>query len=416
MLMWQDQRGTDHSLRDHGRDENAFFTFVERHGIPPVGGGLSLAHILYLQTRPARRARAHRGVRRGDGLRDRAPDRPDHRDAAQHVHVPALRQPHARPARATTTSSCELAGVDVDPAAAARPDRRRGRDAAARRRARARLCPRRRSCTRARTTPRPRRSRPARSHPGGPASRSARPACWSTRSTTSASTSSTRSSRCRRRTATATSCAPRTASAARCSSTCSATSCTRSTSSATTASADPFAALDAALGAHRPGAGGVMFLPWLGGALAPQGDGTMRGGFVNMSLETTRARPRARRRRRRRAQPALARCAPSRPSPGNAIDEIALVGGAARSGAVVPGPRRRARPTRDRARRARRRDRPRDRAPRAASATGAWSRADLDREPSGDARRFEPDPDAPQPLRRSSRPVRGCLRCPPPDQ
>src|SRR5262249_36223307 len=51
---------------------------------------------------------------------------------------------------------------------------------------------------------------------------------------------------------------------------------------------DPFAALDDALCAGRPGAGGVLFLPWLAGASAPQGGGAMRGGFVNMSLETTR--------------------------------------------------------------------------------------------------------------------------------
>ena len=49
MLMWQDQRGTDRCIDIMTRDENAFFTFVERHGIPPVGGGLALGHILYLQ-------------------------------------------------------------------------------------------------------------------------------------------------------------------------------------------------------------------------------------------------------------------------------------------------------------------------------------------------------------------------------
>ena len=54
------------------------------------------------------------------------------------------------------------------------------------------------------------------------------------------------------------------------------------------AAANPFAALDDALYATRAGAGGVMFLPWLGGASAPQGGNSMRGGFVNMSLETTR--------------------------------------------------------------------------------------------------------------------------------
>ena len=49
MLMWQDQRGTDHSFEIMSRDESAFMTFVERHGIPPIGSGLSLGHILYLQ-------------------------------------------------------------------------------------------------------------------------------------------------------------------------------------------------------------------------------------------------------------------------------------------------------------------------------------------------------------------------------
>jgi len=49
MLMWQDQRGTDHSFAIMARHEDAFSTFAERHGIPPIGSGLSLGHILYLQ-------------------------------------------------------------------------------------------------------------------------------------------------------------------------------------------------------------------------------------------------------------------------------------------------------------------------------------------------------------------------------
>jgi xylulokinase len=49
MLMWQDHRGTDHSFDILGRDESAFMTFVERHGIPPIGSGLSLGHILHVQ-------------------------------------------------------------------------------------------------------------------------------------------------------------------------------------------------------------------------------------------------------------------------------------------------------------------------------------------------------------------------------
>jgi xylulokinase len=49
MVMWQDQRGTDHSFEIMSRDEDAFMTFLERHGIPPIGSGLSLGHILFLQ-------------------------------------------------------------------------------------------------------------------------------------------------------------------------------------------------------------------------------------------------------------------------------------------------------------------------------------------------------------------------------
>jgi xylulokinase len=49
MLMWQDQSGTDHCYEIMARDEGAFMTWVERHGIPTIGSGLSLGHILYVQ-------------------------------------------------------------------------------------------------------------------------------------------------------------------------------------------------------------------------------------------------------------------------------------------------------------------------------------------------------------------------------
>lgn len=51
---------------------------------------------------------------------------------------------------------------------------------------------------------------------------------------------------------------------------------------------DLFAGFDAALAASEPGAGGLVFLPWLSGSLSPQADPTMRGGFVGMSLDTRR--------------------------------------------------------------------------------------------------------------------------------
>lgn len=49
MVMWSDQRGTDHSVAIMDRDEDAFLTWIDRHGIPTVGGGLALAHLLHLQ-------------------------------------------------------------------------------------------------------------------------------------------------------------------------------------------------------------------------------------------------------------------------------------------------------------------------------------------------------------------------------
>ena len=49
LIMYLDRRGTDHCLAIFGRDPDAFMAFVEHHGIPPVGGGVSLSHMLYFQ-------------------------------------------------------------------------------------------------------------------------------------------------------------------------------------------------------------------------------------------------------------------------------------------------------------------------------------------------------------------------------
>lgn len=60
LVMWSDQRGSDHSWAIISRHEDAFTTWTDRHGIPPVGGGLSLAHLLHLQIdRPASHSRTH---------------------------------------------------------------------------------------------------------------------------------------------------------------------------------------------------------------------------------------------------------------------------------------------------------------------------------------------------------------------
>ena len=49
MRLWSDRRGTDRSFAILAENEESFLGFIERHGIPPVGGGLSLGHILHLQ-------------------------------------------------------------------------------------------------------------------------------------------------------------------------------------------------------------------------------------------------------------------------------------------------------------------------------------------------------------------------------
>jgi xylulokinase len=54
------------------------------------------------------------------------------------------------------------------------------------------------------------------------------------------------------------------------------------------AGGDPFAGFEEALASSPPGAGGAVFLPWLAGSLAPQADPSMRGGFLGISLDTTR--------------------------------------------------------------------------------------------------------------------------------
>jgi xylulokinase len=53
--------------------------------------------------------------------------------------------------------------------------------------------------------------------------------------------------------------------------------------------ADAFARLNEMAAGIAPGAGGVLFTPWLNGERAPVDDHTIRGGFHNISLSTTRA-------------------------------------------------------------------------------------------------------------------------------
>jgi len=53
--------------------------------------------------------------------------------------------------------------------------------------------------------------------------------------------------------------------------------------------ADGFAVLEETLAASRPGSNGVLFLPWLNGSLSPNASRSARGGFLNLSLDTGRA-------------------------------------------------------------------------------------------------------------------------------
>ncbi len=49
-----------------------------------------------------------------------------------------------------------------------------------------------------------------------------------------------------------------------------------------------FADLEAATRRSKPGAGGVLFMPWLNGAGSPANNAQARAGFLNISVETTR--------------------------------------------------------------------------------------------------------------------------------
>jgi xylulokinase len=50
-----------------------------------------------------------------------------------------------------------------------------------------------------------------------------------------------------------------------------------------------YAVLKKAVDDTPPGSAGVLFLPWMGGSIAPAAESRMRGGFLNLSLATTRS-------------------------------------------------------------------------------------------------------------------------------
>ncbi len=388
MLMWQDTRGTERSFEIMARDENAFMTFVERHGIPPVGGGLSLAHILYVQhDRPEVHARTAAYVESMDYLTARLTGRIT---ASRHstymyqlcdnrsLHPPAYDDELVSAAGVDPTRLPPLIEIDAT-VGDLLPDLARTlgipatatvyagtNDTATAAIATGAFAPGRAGISIGTTSvlvdevdgfrvdlehqifpmPAPYRDRYVVCAENGLGAKVLEHVL-------------------------------------------------RNFVYAVDGLGDhgvddAFAMLEPALESTVAGAGGVLFLPWLGGSNAPQGDDTMRGGFVNMSLETTR--------------PALIRAVvegvahnlrwllrPVEAYTGNPIEEIALVGGAARSRTwcqVVADVL----------------DRPviapaapdvaiaRATALLALQRSGTWTRAELDLEPSGATRRFEPDP------------------------
>lgn len=95
---------------------------------------------------------------------------------------------------------------------------------------------------------------------------------------------------------------------------------------------DPFVGFEDAIAASPPGARGVRFLPWLSGSLAPYADPNARGGFVGVSLDTERV-DLVRAAAEGVAHNLRALLAPVEAFTGEAAEGVVLTGGAARSSA-----------------------------------------------------------------------------------
>jgi xylulokinase len=98
------------------------------------------------------------------------------------------------------------------------------------------------------------------------------------------------------------------------------------------AAPDPFEGFDDALAASPAGARGVRFLPWLSGSLSPQADASVRGGFVGLSLDARRV-DLVRATAEGVAHNLRWLLGPVEDFTGQATDEVVLTGGAARSAA-----------------------------------------------------------------------------------
>lgn len=287
MLMWQDQRGTDHSFDIMSRDEGAFMTFVEHHGIPPIGSGLSLGHILYLQIdRPEIHAATTAYVEAMDYVSARLTGRIT---ASQHTSfMVQLCDNRSLGATAYDDELLKLSGVDatrlpplvtVDEAIGP-------------------LLP---AIAKVLGLP---ESVVVYAPTNDTAAVAIATGAFSTGraglaiGTTSVLVDAVADFRTDLEHQILSMPGPYVDRYVVCAENGLGGKVLEhvlervvfaNDELADHRVADPFAPLDAVLHATEPGAGGVLFLPWLGGSLAPTASGTMRGGFVNMSLETGRA-------------------------------------------------------------------------------------------------------------------------------
>jgi len=386
MVMWQDSRGTERSIEIMTREPDAFFTFVERHGIPPVGGGLSLAHILFLQEeRPEVHERAAAYVEAMDYVTARLTGRIT---ATQHsVYMFQLCDNRSLDPPAYDDALVALSGVDADRLPPLVPV-----DAAV-------------GCVRHDVADELGIPEAALVYAGTNDTATAAVATGAfapgragiSIGTTSVLVDDVDDFRVDLDHQIFSMPAPYPEQYVVCAENGLGGKVVEHVLRNMVYSTDelgdhghpdPFAALDAVLRATTPAANGVMFLPWLAGASAPQSNGFARGGFVNMSLATTR-RDLVRAAVEGVAHNLRALLGPVEAFTGRPIADIALVGGAARSqqwcqilADVL--------------------DRPviapsapdvavaRATALLALERAGVWSRSVLDREPSSSVRRFEP--------------------------
>jgi xylulokinase len=388
MLMWQDQRGTAESLAILGRAPEAFSAFVERHGIPPVGGGLSLAHMLHLQHHePELHACTAAYLEAMDYVTARATGRIA---ASQHTtYMYELCDNRGLGAREYDSELVALAGADP-----ARLPPLVGVDEE--------IGPLRKKAAHALGLPESTVVYAGTNDTAtvGVAAGAFRPGrAGLAIGTTSVLVDAVNDFRVDLEHQIFSMPGPYSDRYVVCAENGLGGKVLEhvlhnfvfaADALADHAVADPYSNLDAALASSAPGAGGVLFLPFLGGSLAPQGDPNMRGGFVNLSLTTSRgdlvrAVAEGVAHNARALLPWVERFTQE------SIDEIVFVGGAARSpvnGQILAD-------VLDRPVVAV--ERPELAAARAAALlglvrSGSVGREHVDAEPSARAGRFEPDP------------------------